>query len=172
MTTREKVIVGLMCLTIIYGAWELIGNRKKAGPTVAANENPVEDARKFINDFSKKLAAENGTDKYAGIIDKAGEDWSKDPFLLQSDALKNEKEIKKPAKAMEIIQPIPHFTYTGFLEVGNAKLAIINGSEYAAGDSLNVDDYYVKTITPQRVVIAQTKGPETLELLLQESFPK
>lgn len=168
MTTREKIIVGLMCLTIIYGAWELIGNRKKAGPTVAANENPVEDARKFLNDFSKKLSSDNGTDKYAGIIDKTGENWSKDPFLLQSDALKNEKEVKKPTKPKEIIKRIPRFAYTGFLEVGDTKLAIINGLEYTVGDSLNVDDYYVKAITPQRVVIAQTRGTETLELLLQE----
>lgn len=172
MTTREKIIVGLMCLTILYGAWELIGNRKKESPPPAAGGNPVEEARKFISDFSKRVAAEKGADKYGEIITIAGETWSKDPFLLHSDALKNQKEMEKPAKTETIPNRAPNFVYTGFLAVGDTKLAIINGLEYTQGDSLNIGSYYVKSIAPLSVVIAQTKGVETIELPLQESFTK
>jgi hypothetical protein len=172
MTTREKIIVGLMCLTILYGAWELIGNRKKESAPPAAGVNPVEEARKFISDFSKKVAAEKGADKYGEIINTAGETWSKDPFLLLSDALKNQKDTEKPVKSKTIPKRGPDFVYTGFLAVGQTKLAIINGLEYKEGDSLNVDNYYVKSIAPRTVVIAQTKGAGILELPLQESFTK
>lgn len=173
MTTREKIIVGLMCLTILYGAWELIGNRKKNVLKIASNENPVEQARKFVNDFSKKVIVEKGADKYADMINKASEKWSKDPFLLQRDSLKNKKEVEEqPTKNKPVVQHIPRFVYSGFLQAGDAELAIINGLEYRVGESLNIDDYYVKSITPQSVVIAKTKGMETIKLPLQESFPK
>lgn len=170
MTTREKIIVGLMCLTILFGAWELIGNRKKRSAPPAAGANPVEEARKFINDFSKKVAAGKGADLYGEIINAAGEPWSKDPFLLQSDALKNQKDTEKQVKTETIPKRGPNFVFSGFLAVGDIKLAIINGLEYAEGDSLNVDNYYVKSIAPRTVVIAQTKGAGTIELPLQESF--
>jgi hypothetical protein len=172
MTTREKIIVGLMCLTILYGAWELIGNRKKSELKAVSNGNPVEQARKFINDFSQKVVVEKGADKYAGIIDQAAKRWSKDPFLLKRDSLKNEKEIEKTARKPPVVQYVPRFVYSGFLRVGDTKLAIINGLEYRVGESLNVDNYYVKSIAPQSVVIARTQGTETIKLRLQESYPK
>ncbi|MGD8881179.1 MAG: general secretion pathway protein GspB, partial [Desulfobacterales bacterium] len=47
-------------------------------------------------------------------------------------------------------------SYTGFMQMGDKKLAIINGVEYAAGDRLEQGDYILQSITPSRVVIVPT----------------
>lgn len=172
MTTREKIIIGLMCLAIFYGAWELIGNRKQTNTTVLQNENPVEQARILISDLSQKVISEKVPDEYQQIINQAGENWSKDPFLLENEALKSQKEAEKVDAPENNVKSRPTFRYSGFLQVGNVKLAIINALEYAVGESLNVDDFYVKSISSQSVVIAQTKGTETVEIPMQDSFPE
>ena len=172
MTTREKIIVGLMCLAIVYGAWELLGNREKTTATPSVAENPVAQARSLISELSQKVIADRVPDTYHYIIDQAGETWTKDPFLLQNDTVTTQKSVEKaPVTKKEKVRR-PPLAYTGFLQAGKAKLAIINGLEYAVGDSLNFDDFYVKAILPQKVIVAQTKGPGIMELYMQESFPK
>jgi hypothetical protein len=49
-------------------------------------------------------------------------------------------------------------SYTGFMQMGDIKFAIINGVEYATGDRLEQGDYILRSITPSRVVIVST-GP-------------
>jgi hypothetical protein len=172
MTTREKIIVGIMCLAIIYGAWELIGYRKKDAATTPENENLVAQARSFISDLSKKVVSEKVPDGYNYIVNQVGENWSRDPFLMQSGALSTQKETEKPAEPEKTIEPVPVFIYSGYLQVGDSKLAVINGLEYAVGESLNIDNYYVKSISPLKVFLAQTNGSKTLELPMQESLPE
>jgi hypothetical protein len=41
--------------------------------------------------------------------------------------------------------------------MGDKRLAIINGVEYAAGDELEQGGYMVRSITPSRVVIVSTR---------------
>ena len=48
-------------------------------------------------------------------------------------------------------------TYTGFMKMGDKTFAIINGVEYAAGDSLEQGDYMVRSITPDQVVIVSSR---------------
>ena len=171
MTTREKFIVGLMCLAILFGAWELIGNRGSRPAPASPREDAVAQARSIIGDLSKKVVAEKVPEGYQHILSQAGESWTRDPFLLENDALSAEKETEKPETPDKAVQPRPIFNYTGYLQVGDARLAIINGLEYAVGDAMNVDDYYMKSITPHIVVLARIQGSETIELPMQESFP-
>jgi hypothetical protein len=161
-----------MCLAIIYGAWELFGNRKKADTTTPENENLVAQARSFISDLSKKVVSDKVPDGYSYIVAQSGENWSKDPFMMQSGALSPQKETEKPVEPDKTIVPVPVFIYSGYLQVGDTRLAVINGLEYAAGESLNIDNYYVKSISPLKVFLAQTNGSKTLELPMQESLPE
>jgi hypothetical protein len=106
------------------------------------------------------------------LITQAGDAWTKDPFLLRNETLTAQKETEKPPVVEINEMRRPPMTYTGYLQAGKTKLAIINGLEYAVGDSLNFDDFYIKDIFPKKVVVGQTKGPGTMELYMQESFPK
>jgi hypothetical protein len=63
------------------------------------------------------------------------------------------------------------FIYTGYLELGKTKLAVINGLEYSVGESLDPNGLYVKSISPHHVVIGKVDGLETIQLPLRELDP-
>ena len=67
-----------------------------------------------------------------------------------------DSEIKKAAQAIQPATPDLKISYTGYMEMGDIKFAIINGLEYVAGDRLEKGDYIVSSITPSRVVIVTT----------------
>lgn len=170
MTTREKIIVGLMCLAIIYGAWELVGNRGPAKPTAPSTENPVEQVRTFVGDLTKKIVADKVPAEYLYMINQASDRWVKDPFILTQEPLSTERE--SPKTGTEKISARPTLEYSGYLQVGTSIMAIINGMEYAVGDALTMEGYYVKSVSPRNVVIARINGRETMELPIQESIPE
>jgi hypothetical protein len=60
-------------------------------------------------------------------------------------------------------------SYTGFLEVGPQKLAIINGLEYAQGEALGATGYYVRSISARYVMVGKVNGSDTIRLPLQEA---
>jgi hypothetical protein len=57
--------------------------------------------------------------------------------------------------------------YSGFVEIGAKRLAIINGMEYEAGDRVIPGDLSVKTILPNKVIMTSPQGE--IVLPLQES---
>ena len=74
-------------------------------------------------------------------------------------------QIKKAVKAEtapEVIvkptEPDSEIRYTGYVEMGNVRLAIINGNEYETGDRLEQGGYIVKSISPTRVMLVTTDG--------------
>ena len=72
---------------------------------------------------------------------------------------------KSPAK--ETLRPLPNLTYSGFLEIGSKRLAIINGIEYEAGDKLSAGGLTIKTVLPNKVIMTSSQGE--IVLPLQES---
>jgi hypothetical protein len=56
----------------------------------------------------------------------------------------------------------PSIVYSGYVDTGQKKMAIINGWEYEAGQPLDVEGYLLKKVTPSRVLIVnRTTGGET-----------
>ncbi|MGD9134444.1 MAG: hypothetical protein PVF78_12390, partial [Desulfobacterales bacterium] len=54
--------------------------------------------------------------------------------------------------------PQLNVSYTGFMQMGDKKFAIIDGLEYAAGEELERGGFVVRSITPNQVVIFSTDG--------------
>jgi hypothetical protein len=162
MTKREKIIVGIMVLTVGYGAIELLLPRSKTG-TAAPAAQGTESLSVFIAkvaDAAKSAASESS----ALIIQKAEADWKQDPFMV----------IRKPPpppadsrSAKEAARAIPNLAYSGFLEIGSKRLAIINGMEYEAGDRVNPGALSIKSILPNKVIMTSSQGE--IVLPLQES---
>jgi hypothetical protein len=172
MTTREKIIVGLMCLAILYGAWELVGNRGTAKPTAPPAGNTVDQVRTFVGDLTQKMVAEKVPAEYLYLINQASDQWNKDPFILTQEPLSTERKSERTKTEPEKISARPTLEYSGYLQVGTSILAIINGMEYAVGDALTLEGYYVKSVSPRNVVIARINGTETMELPIQELIPE
>jgi hypothetical protein len=162
MTSREKIIVGIMLLTVGYGAIELLLPRTKAGTAA-----PVAQSTEGLNTFISKVAeaAKGATsESSAHVIQLAEANWKQDPFMVIRKAapLPAEKAASK-----EPVRPLPNMAYSGFLEIGAKRLAIINGMEYEAGDRVTPGAFSVKTILPNKVIMTSSQGE--IVLPLQES---
>ncbi len=171
MTTREKIIVGAMCLTIVYGAYELIGNRTPRSKTPSQSANPVEELKGFVASVSKKLVNEKVSEEYRYLIGQADHNWTKDPFLPSIAPLK--KNLASPSLNQKPAneKTAPQYVYSGYLKLGDTLLAIINGMEYAVGESLNSSGLYIKSVSPLQVVVGRTNSRETIILPITEIDP-
>jgi hypothetical protein len=172
MTKREKIIVGIMCLAILYGAYDLFVYRKKPKYTaMQPTANPITELKSFVAEVTQKLINEKVSAEYNYMITKAGANWTKDPFIATVQPLKKRQTIEK-AQQKEIVPPTRSgFIYTGYLKLGPTKLAVINGLEYSVGESLDTNGLYVKSISPHYVVIGKINGLETIQLPLRELDP-
>ena len=173
MTTREKVIVGVMCLTIFYGAYELIGSGGggKKERVTASKANPLEELRGFVAEVTQKMVKEKMSEEYQYMVQRAGMDWVKDPFIRSSALLKEQATVQSPgASDMQSKAPAPDYAYTGYLELGAKRLAVINGMEYTAGESIGTRGYYIKSIAPNKVVIGNVDTLEVIQLKIQEEY--
>jgi hypothetical protein len=173
MTTREKIIVGVMILTVIYGAYTLfLGGEPTLAPQRANSDASVGDTQKFVIDVAQKLqkSAPSEADQYS--LEQAGRNWQKDPFLRSVAALTAELEPNLPVEVpKEKPKPVekPDLSYSGFLQMGAKRMAIINGMEYEEGEMLPVSGYFIRSITPKSVVIGKIGASISHVLPLDET---
>lgn len=163
MTKREKIIVGIMVLTVGYGAIELLLPRINTGAAAPAAPG-AESLSAFIAkvaDTAKGAASESS----ALVIKKAEASWKQDPFLvIRKPPPPSAAEARAPKEA---VRAAPNLAYSGFLETGPKRLAIINGMEYEAGDRVNPGGFSIKSILPNKVIMSSAEGE--IVLPLQES---
>jgi hypothetical protein len=102
-----------------------------------------------------------GLDAY--IIGRAETDWKQNPFI--------EKNYYKEWAAGEgagASGASAKIIYSGYVDAGKKKMAVINGLEYAVGESLEIPGYILKTITSSKVVISNGNTGSELEIPIQE----
>jgi len=163
MTTREKIIVGLMVLTVGYGAVELLLPRAKIGPSASGPAQSAEGLNAFITKVAD--AVKVGTAGAGNmVVQKAEAAWKQDPFMVIRKA---STQVADKAASKEPLKPVPNMAYSGFLEIGAKRLAIINGMEYEAGDRLGTGGFTVKSVLPTKVIMTSSQGD--IVLPLQES---
>lgn len=167
MTTREKIIVGLMLLVVVFGAYELfLAPKPGAVPLQKAPEG-----LESLNAFITKVAAANQkgglseTDAY--IIKLAEADWKQDPML---DIPK--KSVPRPVEPVKKVEPALKLdlVYTGYMDMGGKSLAIINGMEYETGDTIEPGALLIRRIYPNKIeVVATERGGKIFTIPLTET---
>jgi hypothetical protein len=163
VSKREKVIVILMIVAIAYGIYDffLASPSKPIETFDAAME--LEELDKLRSHVTGELAKEkiSGTEDY--VITQAERDWQKDPFLQMKVP-----QVKPSIKA-EAMRVAVDFKYSGFVELGAKRTAVINGMEYQTGDELDPGGYMLREISPKRVVIeVRGKGQKIIVPLAEE----
>jgi len=143
MAKREVVIVAVMALVVFYGLYDFFyaasADRSKSVKTI---EVKVDELNKLAADVEEVLAATSDA-KDAYIVTRAETDWLVDPFYLARAIA--EQEIK--------------FFFTGYIEMGKRKIAIINGFDYEVGDYLlERPGFQVRSIRQNEVVITDRRG--------------
>lgn len=172
MTTREKIIVGVMILTVIYGAYTLFFSANTAVAPQATRAEPVADLQKFVIQVAQNLQKTTPTETETHNLEQASRNWQKDPFLRSVAALTTELERSLPVEEVKE-KPIPVETpdlrYSGFLQMGAKRMAIINGMEYEEGEMLPASGYFVRSISPKSVVVGKIGNTKSHVLPLDET---
>jgi hypothetical protein len=165
VATREKIIIGIMALAVLYGALEffIFSPARKAKMEA---ENRSQDLNGFVAGLTQEVAAGNisGIDRY--VMERAETRWRQDLFLDVSWKMLSAK--KAPPPDSEFAEEEIPFTYSGYMEMGKKRTAIISGMEYMPGDELMEGKYVVRAIYPNRVVIEKREGKREIVLPLVE----
>jgi hypothetical protein len=167
LNTRQIVILGLMVLAILYGAYEFLGPRLGLkGPGKAAV--PVADVKKFVADVSTGIAADANGEFEVYTAVRAETPWGRDPFLERAGYVEYAALQEGMMKAKAASGKAVTFAYTGYLDTGKKRVAIVNGVEYLAGEPLVEEGYVLRAIDKTRVVIEKKLEGVKFDVLIQE----
>ena len=163
MLNRERFIIILMLIVVAYGGYSYffdVGDQA----IVATSREKLAEVKKFVIDAATNLSNEyiSAADNY--IIDQAEKVWPQDPFLKTAAPLTSEPF---QASAEVTVQTVQMY-YTGYLQVADTRIAIVNGSEYETGEQLSDAGYYVKRIMPNKIVLGIENSSDTITLPLDE----
>ncbi len=163
MSAREKIIFCLVILAAGYAAYNFLVDTPKR--VHIETEEELTDLKKLTADVIEEVNKAVLTKTEALIIERAEAEWKRDPFLKPGLPLKFKPESDQAEVSAEEVS----FTYSGYLEMADKKLAVINGIEYKAGEMIvNGGGYIVGSISPTRVVLELIGGKNTISLPLEE----
>ncbi len=165
MAKRERIILIVMGLVVLYGIYSLFFT----APTKVAKvklKKSTGEVKKFVTDMNAALK-DDFSEQHRYIIAQAKAEWPKDPFWITKVPAKTDIVVENTRKTTASKE---EFAYTGYLKMGERKLAIINGMEYEMGDQMEKEGPIVKAIDPLQVVIGPLDNNENnIILLLDET---
>ncbi len=158
MTKREKIIVFVMILTIIYGFYDLVLSKQfkksKQVPVramVGASANGAArmnvDDRKLIAEITTVLKEDEDIKTNSYVAARVDEEWKNDPFSAAHYSIGGREETSATGLGESKI------IYNGYVEIGAKKVAIINGADYQVGDELEIGGYRVQRIAESSVIL-------------------
>lgn len=168
MSKREKIILIVMAIVVVYGAYEFffasaeedIVPTGEAAGTISPGSS---DMPQFLAGLSQKLPSKTKENNHKIILKKAVETWGKDPFLPQAMETSNKDDITRTPLATG-----KNLIYSGYLEIGNKRLAIINGLEYEVSEIIDPGGYVLKNISPGEVRVGYASGNISFVIPLEE----
>ena len=139
-----------MLVAVVYGVYTVFFSK----PREVSFSNRANGAKELeaLNSFVAKVAEKSKTSlskEQTYVLEKAQSEWKQDPFVKVRPKLTREEIAEKKPLVLN-----SKVVYTGFLEMGNKRLAIINGMEYEVGDLLEPAGLVVRKINPTHVEVA------------------
>jgi hypothetical protein len=164
MKKREKIILILTLIVVVYGALDFFILSKKGN--LQGSEQLLELANKTTAEFATnsmarilKIDIQSKKNDLETVISKIESDWGHDPFV---QPIKVDPFAPKPPPPI----PVSGFAYSGYMKVEDSLFAVINGVEYKTGETIPVYDYTVIKITHQKVILQ--RGTEQVVIYLKE----
>jgi len=170
LNKRQILILGVMLLAVLYGAYQFFSTGRK-GLAVVDTAKKAADLNTFIGDITIALTKDTPSPVDAYMIKRAEAEWLRDPFYEpkndREDAIAKEaahaQQVEEAATAMK-----GQLNYTGYVDMDRKKIAIVNGNEYVTGDALDVEGYVLNGIYPTKIVIYNKMTRLTIDIPLQE----
>ena len=167
---REKIILGVMAIAILYAAFEFLYPKAKTSPAVSQQkvvEQRTADLNKFVADLNASLDRDWMKNVGTLIFSRAESPWRQDPFL-DGRSHKAWLKLKETAKEVKAPPPKIDFFYSGFIELGQKRMGIINGIEYREGQPLEIKGYVLKSLNAERAIIENSSTGATENIPLQD----
>lgn len=160
LNKRQIIILALAALAVLYAAYELLiaGPAGKKAASVVDSANMDTLVSNLQKDLTKNIIA--GTDVY--IIAKAEAGWQKNPFWEKS-AFKEWAAKDAPVSPSET-----RIVYSGYVDSGRRRLAVINGCEYREGEQLEMEGFFLKKIMPFHILVVNKNTGSEIEVPIQE----
>jgi hypothetical protein len=180
LNKRQMIILGVMGIVILYAAFDFLAPKKKSA--VPGTAHNTAEMSTFVADLTASLGKDTTKNLNALIFSRAEKEWTQDPFL-DAKSVRAWSAAKTPVKkegaaVSSGATAVPtatgasalksEFVYSGYLDTGRKRMAIINGIEYSEGESLDVKGYVLKSVSPTRVVIENHGTGATLNVPLLE----
>jgi hypothetical protein len=162
MNKREKIIVGVMVFSILFALVYFLS------PAItwqgAKPAEPYTGSEKIIQEIAAELKKVASSPNENYVIARAEATWAKDPFY--------KKVMPVSAKAGPGGAGAQDIVYSGFVDMGEKKLAVINGNTYQVGEKLDFGGaFYLKSVEPSQAVIADRQNQRNIVIKLKdESF--
>lgn len=163
MSKREKGILIVMALAVLYGGYSLLA--PSSDPTQPAATMP---SLQNVEDFVLGVIAEvprfslNTAEEY--MIAAAVAPWGENPFLK----VKLEENDAPDKLSVTVPEPKVPLVYSGFIELGDRRLAILNGREYEPGDALEISGYSLLAVYPSHVELKWLDSDDVRVVPLEE----
>ena len=166
MSKREKIILIVMAVVIVYGIYEFFftSSEEATGLQEAAVlTGTTDDTPQFIARLTKKLPPKGKAVHHKLLMTKAAAPWGEDPFLSQPLEKSDDSLSSRPAMPAG-----GNLVYSGFIEIGKKRLAIVNGLEYAISETIQPDGYVLLAITPAEIRVGYASGNAEFVVPLEE----
>ncbi len=163
MKKREKIILAVMCACILYAAYYFFLSGTGPGtPMVAVTGGTSADSAKMMTEIANSLKKDPATEPDSYVIARAESNWEADPFYKGVLASAKDKSAAGMAKGPDIV-------YSGYVDLGVKRIAVINGNPYEVGDKLELTgSYYVRQIDSTRVVVVDREQSRNITIPLKD----
>ena len=163
LTRQQMIILGVMILAVLFGAFQFIPG--KSAKTIEDTGQKLAELKTFISTLNASMAKDQVTTDNR-VIGLAEAGWSSNPFS-DKKFYKDWAVAKGLVKQEEASQKL-NLRYTGYVEAGKKKIAIINGAEYTAGDTIGLEGYLLREIYPTKVVVQSKTSKASIDVPVQE----
>ncbi len=164
MRNRERILVALMVIAVLYGALELFvfsGRPQRPADDPSAIVD-VQDARNAASQAEKALEEAALSDQQRRVLEVAAAPWRPDLFYPLPEMERIPQDDTVDADSGSDLE------YSGYLAVGDREMAIINGLEYRVGETIAETRYVLRAITPDRVFMEASGDGESISVPYSE----
>jgi hypothetical protein len=161
LNKREIIILVVMACAVLGGVYIKFFTGS-AGKNVSVIQTDINT--NVSSNIKSDIINNASSPVNAYIITRAEANWGKNPFLEKESY----KEYIASTGAASQNNAAVKFIYTGYVDAGKLKMAIINGQEYGRGEKLETEGYFLKEIRFSNVVISNRNTGIDMEIAIQE----
>lgn len=153
MQKREKIILILVFIAAVYGIidFTMASQKKKAASLLNKKDN------QSVVDLTAQLSALTSADDktYDRLAAAMTEPWPEQLFVPGQTYFGAEKKVDEKVEAAvgSLRAKAEQLVYSGFLAMGDERLAIIDGMDYRIGDV--IDGFTITKISQNTVQVSQ-----------------